>query len=102
MLFLCTSTFDLDVQEAQERAQDLPSDEIDAMREQTDELPDDVDVEEINDTEEQGDRPEPVSEDLIYVNDEVEDNDATIGFTTAPFQVRTSGRKRKHVYDELY
>lgn len=102
MLFLCTSRFDLDVQEAKEIAQDLPSDEIDAMREQTDEMPDDVDVEEISDTEEQGDRPESVSEDLIDVDDEVEDNDATIRFTTAPSQVRTSGRKRKHVDDELY
>ncbi|KAJ5557712.1 hypothetical protein N7513_003298 [Penicillium frequentans] len=62
----------------------------------------DVDVEEISDTEEQGDRPESVSEDLIDVDDEVEDNDATIRFTTAPSQVRTSGRKRKHVDDELY
>ena len=72
------------------------------MREQTDEMPDDVDVEEISDTKEQGDRPESVSKDLIDVDDEVEDNDATIRFTTAPSQVRTSGRKRKHIDDELY
>ncbi|KAJ5318327.1 hypothetical protein N7476_004747 [Penicillium atrosanguineum] len=52
ILFLCTSRFDLDVQEAKEIAQDLLSDEIDAIREQTNEMPDNVDIEEISDTEE--------------------------------------------------
>jgi hypothetical protein len=72
------------------------SNEIQALREEKNECPDDVDVEveEISDTEEQGD--EPGTSDLIVVDDD----DATI--TAAPSQVRTSGRKRKHVDDELY
>lgn len=106
MLFLCTSRFDLDVQEAKEVAEDLLSDEIDVLREQSVEKPNDVDTEEISDTEEQGDGPGSGSGDLIDVDDDdddgVDDDDATIRFTAAPSQVRTSGRKRKHIEDDLY
>ncbi|KAJ9485292.1 hypothetical protein VN97_g8057 [Penicillium thymicola] len=106
MLFLCTSRFDLDVQEAKEVAEDLLSDEIDMLREQSVEKPNDVDAEEISDTEEQGDGPGSGSGDLIDLDDDDDDgvdhDDATIRFTAAPSQVQTSGRKRKHVEDDLY
>lgn len=98
MLFLCTSRFDLNMQEAKEIAQDLPSDEIDALREQTNKRLDDIDVDEISNTKEQGDRSS--SRDLIDIDDGLDDNDPTI--TAAPSQVRTSGRKRRHIEDELY
>ncbi|CAG8219804.1 unnamed protein product [Penicillium salamii] len=98
MLFLCISRFDLDVQEAKEVVEDLLSDEIDVLREQSVEKPNDVDAEEISDTEEQGDESDSGSGDLINVDDD----DATIRFTAALSQVRTSGRKRKHIEDDLY
>ncbi|KAJ5318496.1 hypothetical protein N7476_004916 [Penicillium atrosanguineum] len=98
MLFLCTSRFDLNFQEAKEVAEDLLSDEIHVLREQSVEKPNDVDAEEISDTEEQGDGPSSGSGDLI----DVDYDDATIRFTAAPSQVRTSRRKRKHVEDDLY
>lgn len=100
MLYLCTSRFNLEVQEAKEFEQFFTSDEIQALAEEKDEQPDDIDVEEISDTEEQGDG--SGSRDLIDVDDDdgVDDDDATI--TAAPSQLRTSGRKRKHVEDNLY
>ncbi|CAG8425278.1 unnamed protein product [Penicillium salamii] len=52
MLFLCTLRFDLDTQEAKEVAEDLLSDEIEVLREQSVKEPNDVDAEEISDTEE--------------------------------------------------
>lgn len=96
MLYLCTSRFELEMQEAKDLEEFFSSNEIQALREEKNECPDnvDVEVEEISDTEEQGD--EPGSNDLI----DVDDDDATI--TAAPSQVRTSGRKRKHVDDKLY
>jgi hypothetical protein len=96
MLYLCTSRFELEIQESKDLEEFFSSNKIQALREEKNEYPDDIDVEveEISDTKEQGD--EPSSSDLINVDD----NDATI--TAAPSQVRTSGRKRKHVNNELY
>lgn len=100
MLYLCTSRFNLQVQEAKEFKQFFTSDKIQALIEEKDKQPgiDNVEVEEISDTEEQGDS----SEDLTDIDDNDDDDDATIRFTAAPSQVRTSGRKRRHVEDELY
>ena len=112
MLYLCTSRFDLEVQEAKEFEQFFGSDEIQILVEeaQAAQKPGDdaeepaevlavVDVDAISDAEEQGDR----SGDLIDVDDD--DDDATIAAApshAAPSQVRTSGRKRRHVEDDLY
>lgn len=71
--------------------------------EEKDERPDIVEINEISDTEAQEDS----SGDLIDVDDCLNDDDATAA-TTGPqplssnTQLRTSGRKRKHVEDELY
>ena len=65
------------------------------LREQSVEKPNDVNAKEISDTKEQGDGPGSGSRDLI-------DNDATSRLTAAPSEIRTSGRKRKHIDDELY
>jgi hypothetical protein len=96
MLYLCTSRFKLKIQESKNLEEFFSPNEIQALREEKNECPDDIDVEveEISDTKEQGN--EPDSSDLINVDD----NDTSI--TAAPSQVRTSGRKRKHVNDELY
>jgi hypothetical protein len=78
MLYLCTSRFELEIQESKDLKEFFSSNEIQALREEKNKGPDniDVEVEEISDTEEQGD--EPSSSDLININD----NDATI--TAAP------------------
>ena len=96
MLYLCILRFELEIQEAKNLEEFFSSNEIQALREEKNEYADSVDVEaeEISDTEEQGD--ESGSSDLI----DADDDDATI--TAAPSQVRTSGRKRKHIDDELY
>lgn len=103
MLYLCTSRFDLEVQEAKEFERFFTTDDIQVLMEEKDEKPDDVEINEISDTEEQEDR----SRDLIDVDDGLDNDDATAA-TTGPqplssnTQLRTSGRKRKHVEDELY
>jgi hypothetical protein len=96
MLYLYTSRFKLKIQESKNLEEFFSPNKIQALREEKNKCLDDVDieVEEISNTEEQGD--EPNSSDLINVDDD----DASI--TAAPSQVRISGRKRKHVNDELY
>lgn len=116
MLYLCTSRFDLEVQDAKEFEQFFGSDDLQILVEEAAQKPDGeepdvaeqgvIDVDAISDTEEQGDR--SASGDLIDVDDDdddddddgVDNDDATI--TAAPSQVRTSGRKRRHVEDDLY
>lgn len=99
MLYLCTSRFDLEVQEAKEFKRFFTTNDIQVSMEEKDEKPDDVEINKISDTEEQQDS----SGDLI----DVDDDDATAA-TTRPqplssnTQLRTSGRKRKHVEDVLY
>ena len=99
MLFLCTSRFDLELQEAKELERFFSSNEIEALREEKDDKLDDVKVEQISDTEEQADS----SRDLIDVHDDASDDDAgdppLPGYSTQP---RMSGRKRKHVEDDMY
>jgi hypothetical protein len=96
MLYLCTSRFDLEVQEQKEFEQFFGSDEIQILVEEKDKKPEDVEVDAISDTEEQGDRPS--SRDLIDVDDD--EDDATLQPLNT--QLRTSRRKRRHVEDELY
>jgi hypothetical protein len=103
MLFLCASRFDLELQEAKELEQFFsldPLDEIEALREEKDDKLDDIEVEQISDTEE---RPES-SGDLIDIHDD-EDDDYDTGDPPLPghsTQPRMSGRKRKHVEDDMY
>lgn len=102
MLYLCTSKFDLDVQEAEELKQFFTSNEIDSLKEEKDETPDDVEIDEISDTEEQGD----LSGDLIDIDnaslDEDDDDAAAAAAPQLPSthtQQRTSGRKME---DDIY
>ena len=115
MLFLCTSRFDLELHEAKELERFFSLNEIEALREEKDDKRDDVEAltltaarakwgdvefEQISDTEEQ---PE-ISGGLIDVDDDnTGDNDAgdppLPSYSTQP---RMSGRKRKHVEDDMY
>ncbi|KAJ5274116.1 hypothetical protein N7478_009241 [Penicillium angulare] len=76
MLYLCTSRFNLEVQEAKEFEQFLISDDIQVLMEEKYEQSgaDDLEIEEISDTKEQGDS----SEDLTDIDDSSNDDDATI------------------------
>lgn len=121
MLYLCTSRFDLEVQDTKEFEQFFGSDDLQILVEEAAQKPDGeepdiaepsvIDVDAISDTEEQGDR--SGSRDLIDVDDDdddddgVDNEDATITAApshaaAAPSRVRTSGRKRRHVEDDLY
>lgn len=100
ILFLCTSRFDLKLHEAKELKQFFSLNEIEALREEKDDKLDDVEFEQISDTEEQ---PES-SGGLIDVDDDnTGDNDAgdppLPSYSTQPHM---SGRKRKHVEDDMY
>ncbi|KAJ5405259.1 hypothetical protein N7465_006543 [Penicillium sp. CMV-2018d] len=98
MMYLCTSRFDLEAQDAKEFEQFFGSNERQILIEEKVEKPEDVDTGEISDTEEQGD--EPGSRDLVDVHDD--NDDATIMPSIMPSQVRTSGRKRRRMEDDLY
>lgn len=100
MLFLCTSRFDLKVQEAKELERFFSFDKIEALREEKDEKPDNIEIEQISDTEEQGD----ASRDPIDVDDsDVDDgHDAEPQLPSSNTQPRTLGRKRKHIEDDIY
>lgn len=100
MLFLCTSRFDLELHKAKELERFFSLNEIEALREEKDDRLDDVEIEQISDTEEQ---PESLGG-LIDVNDDNTGDDDTgdpplPSYTTQPHM---SGRKRKHIEDDMY
>lgn len=75
-------------------------DEIEILREEKNERPDDIEKEIISDTEEQAD----VSKNLIEVDDvdsDAEDENEP-QLPESSTQIRTSGRKRKATEDDLY
>jgi hypothetical protein len=103
MMFLYTSRFDLEVQEAKELERFFSLEEIEALREEKNEKPDDIEIEVISDTEEQVN----VSDNLSEIDD-VDDDTGDKNDETEPqlpessTQLRTSGRKRKTMEDDLY
>jgi hypothetical protein len=102
MMFLCTSRFDLEVEEGKQLEKFYSLEEIEALKEEREEKPDDIDIISISDTEE-GDEDEPL--DLINIQDEtVEKGPGSFDpdLPECSTQVRTSGRKRKTREDENY
>lgn len=103
MMFLCTPRFDLEVQEAKELERFFSFEEIEALREEKNEKPDDLDIGMISDTEEQANIPDNLSE-----VDNMDDDTGDKNHETEPqllessTQLRTSGRKRKTIEDGLY
>lgn len=67
MMFLCTTKFDLEVEEGKQLEKLYSLEEVEALKEEREEKPDDIDRISISDTEE-GDEDEPL--DLIDVQDE--------------------------------
>ncbi|CAG8249787.1 unnamed protein product [Penicillium salamii] len=102
MMKYCTTRFDVKTEHQEEFEKYFGSNEIDTLMEERLEKPGYVNTDEISDTEEQGD--EPTSGDLTDIDEGPEDGDAILTTPAAPnipAQVRTSGRKRKHIEDAL-
>jgi hypothetical protein len=102
MMYLCTSKFELEVQEAKELEKLFSLDEIEALREEKDEKLENVEMDSISDIEEHT----GVSEDLIDI-----DTDADEEINAGPIApqlpettpiLRTSGRKRKITADDEF
>ena len=101
MMFLCTSRFDIEEEEAKLLEKFFSHDKIEAAKEEKDKKLDEVEAEPISDTEEQED---------IMVEDEAlstEVEEQTISGSQLPLPgnitpVRASGRKRKTREDDLF
>ncbi|CAG8254888.1 unnamed protein product [Penicillium salamii] len=101
-MYLCTSKFELEVQEAKELERFFSLDEIEALREEKDEKLEDVEIDSISDTEEHT----RVSEDLIDIDTDADEETNTSPIApqlpeTTPM-LRTSGRKRKITVDDEF
>jgi hypothetical protein len=105
MMFLCTSRFDIEEQEAKLLEKFFSHDEIEAAKEEKEERLDEIEVEPISDAEEQE----------TTINEEIELDEAlsttfeepTVRESQVPLpgnniQVRASGRKRKSRDDDIF
>ena len=102
IMYLCTSKFELEVQEAKELERFFSLDEIEALREEKGEKLEDVEIDSISDTEEHT----RVSEDLIDIDTDADEETNTSPIApqlpeTTPM-LRTSGRKRKIIVDDEF
>lgn len=89
MMFLCTSTFDIEEQEAKLLEMFFSHEDIEAAKE------DEVEMDPISDTEEQD----------TIINDEIgldEVGEAQLPLPSNNTQVRASGRKRKSRDDDIF
>jgi hypothetical protein len=101
MMFLCTSRFDMEEQEAKLLEKFFSHEEMEAAKEEKDENLDEVEIDLISDTEEQD----------TIINDEIRLDEAgeadEVGEVQLPLprnniQVRASGRKRKTRDDDIF
>jgi hypothetical protein len=101
MMFLCTSRFDIEEQEAKLLQKFFSYEEMEAAKEEKDEKLDEVEIDLISDTEEQD----------TIINDEIgldeageadEVDEAQLPLPTNNTQVRASGRKRKSRDDDVF
>ena len=104
ILFLCTSRFDLEVQEAKDLKRFFSLNETEALREEKDDKLKDIEIEQISDTEEQA----KSSRDLIDIHDDKGENESDHDDTSdhllpdSNTQPRISVRKRKYIEDDIY
>jgi hypothetical protein len=106
MMFLCTSRFDIEEQEAKLLEKFFSHEEIEMGKEEKEEKLDEVEVEPISDTEEDMDGIEDELEldehdeaCLVIIEDQTQSEPLLPGNIT---QVRSSGRKRKSRDDDLF
>jgi hypothetical protein len=97
MMFLCTSRFDLEEQDAKRLEEFFTRDEIEAAREEKDEKHDEIEMEPISDTEE----PDGLEKEVTVIGD-IEDEDSEPQLPESSTQLRASGRKRKQREDDTF
>jgi hAT family C-terminal dimerisation region len=93
MMYLCTSKFDIEDEEATRLAEFFSRDEIEAAKEEKDDKPDEIELDPISDTEEQ---------DVGLENNEDLDEapEPPVSSPETHTQLRASGRKRKSREDD--
>lgn len=103
MMFLCTSRFDMEEQEADILKEFFSQSEIEATKEEKDGKLDSVEFLPISDTEEQ-DNDEVEDEDLIELGPELieQDEGPEPSLPQTATQIRASGRKRKSREDDRF
>lgn len=97
MMFLCTSRFDLEEQDAKRLEEFFTRDEIEAAREGKDEKHDEIEMEPISDTEEADEL-----ESEVTVIGNIEDEASEPQLPENSTQLRASGRKRKQREDDTF
>lgn len=97
MMFLCTSRFDLEEQDAKRLEEFFTRDEIEAAREEKDEKHEEIEIEPISDTEESDEL-----ENEVIVMDDIGDETSEPQLPENSTQLRASGRKRKQREDDTF
>jgi hypothetical protein len=100
MMFLCTSRFDIEEQEARLLEKFFSHDEMEAAKEEKDEKLEEVEIDPISDTEEQDTINDERGLDEAGEADEVSEPQLPLPRNNT--QVRASGRKRKIRDDDLF
>jgi hypothetical protein len=98
MMFLCTSRFDMEEQEAKLLEKFFSHEEIEAAKEEKDEKLDEVEIDPISDTEEQ----DTIINDEIGLDEAGEAGEAQLPLPRNNTPVRASGRKRKSRDDDIF
>jgi hypothetical protein len=102
MMFLCTSRFDIEEQEAKLLEKFFSHEEMEAAKEEKDEKLDEVEIDLISDTEEQ----DTIINNEIGLDEEAgeadEVDEAQLPLPRNNIQVRASGRKRKARDDDIF
>lgn len=105
MMFLCTSRFDIEEQEAKLLEKFFSHDEIEAAKEEKDEKLDEIEIEPISDAEEQEttiDEEIELDEALSATLEEPTRRESQVPLPENNTQVRASGRKRKSREDDIF
>jgi hypothetical protein len=105
MMFLCTSRFDIEEQEAKLLEKFFSHDEIEAAKEEKDEKLDEIEIEPISDAEEQEttiDEEIELDKALSATLEEPTRRESQVPLPENNTQVRASGRKRKSREDDIF
>jgi hypothetical protein len=101
MMFLCTSRFDIEEQEAKLLEKFFSYEEMESAKEEKDEKLDEIEIDPISDTEEQ-DTELNNEIGLDEIGEADEEGEAQISLPRNNTQVRISGRKRKSRDDDIF
>jgi hypothetical protein len=105
MMFLCTSRFDIEEQEARLLEKFFSHDELEAVKEEKDDNLDDIEIEPISDTEEQEtsiDKETELDKALLTAFEGPTAREPQVPLPVNNTQVRASGRKRKKCDNDMF